>query len=84
MKAIYDKLRACLERQFSLCELVLDEDFQKQIVSFLMFISGNEYLIGYVKNLVSNSIPHERELQRLEKEAKDVADSGENCHLFRK
>lgn len=72
MKAIYDKLRACLERQFSLCELVLDEDFQKQIVSFLMFISENEYLRGYVKNLVSNPIHYEKELQRLEKEAKDV------------
>ena len=72
MKAIYDKLRACLERQFSLCELVLDEDFQKQIVSFLMFISENEYLRGYVKNFVSNPIHYEKELQRLEKEAKDV------------
>ena len=72
MKAIYDKLRACLERQFSLCELVLDEDFQKQIVFFLMFISENEYLRGYVKNLVSNPIHYEKELQILEKEAKDV------------
>ena len=72
MKAIYDKLRACLERQFSLCELVLDEDFQKQIVSFLMFISENEYLREYIKNFVSNPIHYKKELQRLEKEAKDV------------
>jgi len=62
MKAIYDKLRACLERQFSLCELVLDEDFQKQIVSFLMFISENEYLREYIKNFVSNPIHYKSEL----------------------
>lgn len=35
MKAIYDKLRASLERRFSLCALVSDEDFQKQAVFFL-------------------------------------------------
>ncbi|MCK4389107.1 MAG: hypothetical protein KAV83_02560 [Desulfobacterales bacterium] len=68
MKAIYDKLRASLERQFSLCELVSDEDFQKQIVSFLMFISENEYLQGYVKNLVSDPIHYENKLQALKKE----------------
>jgi len=75
MKAIYDKLRASLERQFSLCELVSDEDFQKQIVSFLMFISENEYLQRYVKNLVSYPILYENKLQRLKKRIKHVLES---------
>lgn len=72
MQTIYDKVRASLKRQFSLCRLVSEEDFQKQVISFLMFISENEYLRGYVKNLVSNSIPHEKKLQKLEKETKDI------------
>ena len=72
MQTIYDKVRASLKRQFSLCKLVSEEDFQKQVISFLMFISENEYLRGYVKNLVSNPISHEKKLQRLEKETKDI------------
>ena len=72
MQTIYDKVRASLKRQFSLCKLVSEEDFQKQVISFLMFISENEYLRGYVKNLVSNPISHEKKLQRLEKEIKDI------------
>ena len=72
MQTIYDKVRASLKRQFSLCKLVSEEDFQKQVISFLMFISENEYLRGYVKNFVSNPISHEKKLQRLEKETKDI------------